>query len=205
MFRWDDRLGRYRGSDGKIVAESRIRLAVDAIADAASDRMADLSERLRAGDISLADWQREMMRTIKTAHVASGVAAQGGRAQMDQAAYGYLGRAIRDQYAYLRNMADGIASGTVPLDGRLIARAGMYGQHARVVYENVRARDARARGYSQERNVLHAQESCSQCVGLARIGWVEIGTLPPIGSRRCLARCRCTIARRRSMTAVEAA
>ena len=205
-YRWDASLGRYRdAASGRLVAEGRVRLAIDAVADAASDRLADLTERLVRGDISLARWQAESMRVIKVSHVASGVAAAGGKAQMGPSEYGFLGSEIRAQYAYLRGFAGQIASGAVPLDGRLIARAGMYGQHARVTYEAVRAKDARRYGYVQERNVLHANESCGQCRHLASLGWVDVGALPPIGSRTCLARCRCTITRRKEIAVAQPA
>lgn len=191
--------GRYRDTDsGRLVSERAIRAQIDAIADTASDRLADLTAHLLRGAIPLAEWQREAMAVIKVSHVAAGVVAQGGKLQMTQAHYGFLGRAIRDQYAYLRDLANGIADGSVQLDGRLISRAGMYGQHARVMYEDVRRRDALSRGLDEERSVLHASESCASCRAQAAIGWVPTGTLVPIGSRTCLARCRCTVERRRA-------
>jgi hypothetical protein len=195
---YDRRLGRYRDDVGRLVSDSRIRLAVDAVADAASDRMADVTERLITGDVTLARWQTGMLAVIKHSHIAAGVVAQGGRAQMTPSTYGYLGSEIRAQYAYLRAFGAQIAAETVPLDRRLVSRAGMYGQHARVTYESIRARDAAARGYVQERNILHAKESCDQCITLTQRGWVPTGSLPPIGARSCLARCRCTISRRKT-------
>lgn len=198
-FLFDVATGRYRDtSTGRLVSERLIRAQIDTLADAASDRLADLTERLLRGAIPLADWQRQSMVVIKTAHVAAGVVAQGGKLQMTASHYGFLGRQIRDQYAYLRDMANGIADGSVPLDGRLVSRAGMYGQSARVLYEAVQAREATGRGYDEERSVLHADESCAACRAQASLGWVATGTLVPIGSRTCLSRCRCTIARRRA-------
>lgn len=205
-YRWDENLGRYRDADtGRLVSEALVRLAVDAVADAASDRLADLTERLVRGELRLAEWQVESMRVIKTSHVAAGVAAHGGKTQMTPAAYGFLGSEIREQYRYLRDFARDLEAGTVPLDGRLVARAGMYGQHARVTYEAVRTKDARQYGYVQERNILHASESCSECRDLSARGWVDVGSLPPVGSRRCLSRCRCTVTRRKTIALVEAA
>lgn len=55
-----------------------------------------------------------------------------------------------------------------------------------------------------EETVLHASENCAQCVGLSGLGWVDVGSLPPIGSRRCLSRCRCTISRRKTLAIMEA-
>lgn len=202
-FRWDDNLGRYRDTEtGRLVAEAKVRLAVDAVADAASDRLADLTVRMIRGDLLLADWQAQSMAVIKTSHVAAGVAAQGGTAQMTPSAYGFLGSEIKAQYAYLRAFANDIGSGLLPLDGRLIARADMYGQHARATFEAVRARDAATYGYDEERSLLHSGDPCGQCPDQAALGWVPLGTLIPIGQRTCLSRCRCTISRRRSSEAV---
>jgi len=204
-FAFDTGRGRYRDTaTGRLVSEGRVRLAVDAVADLASERMADLTERLLSGEVTLARWQAGMLETIKASHLAAGVAAAGGRAQMTPSQYGFLGSEIRAQYGYLRTFGAQLAAEAVPLDRRLIARAGMYGQHARVTYEAVRRRDQAGRGYRFERNMRHAKESCGQCVTLSARGWVEIGTLPPIGSRTCLARCRCTISYRKAPVEVAA-
>jgi hypothetical protein len=71
-----------------------------------------------------------------------------------------------------------------------------YAQAGAVTYEAIQAREAASRGQTEERNVLHAAESCSQCRTLAAAGWVALGTLPPVGARICRGQCRCTIARR---------
>jgi hypothetical protein len=122
---------------------------------------------------------------------------------MTSSHYGYLGHQIRDQYAYLRDFANGIADGSVPLDGRLIARAGMYGQAARTTFNAVIARDQPARGYVAERNVLGSAEHCAACESESARGWVPIGSLSIPGTRTCLGRCHCRIAY--SMVAAEAA
>lgn len=204
-YTFDAGRGRYRDtSSGRFVAEGRVRLGVDAVADLASERLADLTERLIAGNLSLSSWQAQSMAIVKASHLAAGVVAGGGIAQMTPSAYGFLGSEIRAQYGYLAQFAARLSAGALPLDARLVARAGMYGQHARVTYEAVRRRDQRARGYRFEKNILHAQESCQQCRGCSALGWVEIGRLPPIGSRSCLARCRCTISYRKAPVEVAA-
>lgn len=202
-FTFSPSTGRYRVADsGRLVSESAVRAEIDRLADAASGRLAVLTERLRAGDVTLADWQSQALGVIKQGHVAAGMIAQGGKAQMTPSAFGFLGHQIRGEYGHLRDLANGIADGSVPLDGRLVARAGMYGQAARTTYETVRARHAAGRGFTEEKNTLHASESCTQCSDLSRQDWVPLGTLPPIGSRTCLTRCRCTISRRRTEPAL---
>lgn len=202
---YDLRAGRYRGEDGRFVAQSAIRGAVDDLADLSSERMATLTAELQAGTLSLADWQQRMMAEIKSAHVASAVAAHGGREQMSRSDWGFVGRQIRDQYGYLRQFAQQITDGTQPLDGRLPARARLYGQASRSTYEAVRRRDERNRGMTEERNVLHGRDHCSLCPSLSARGWVPIGTLPPVGSRPCGQNDRCTISYRVAPAAEQAA
>lgn len=200
-FLFDAAIGRYRDTDsGRLIPESRVRLAVDQVADLASKRLAALSQRVLTGELRLSEWQLEAMRVVKTANVAAGVIARGGKARMTPSDWGYLGRRIRDEYAYLRGMASDVESGAQVLDGRFPARSRLYGQGARVTFEAVRSRDAAGYGYQQERSVLHPAEHCAGCIGEAARGWVDVGTLIPIGSRTCLSNCRCTIARRRTRT-----
>jgi hypothetical protein len=196
-FLFDAATGRYRDSDtGRLVSEARVRLAVDAAADTASEHLAHLSARLLSGELRLSEWQMEAMRTIRLGHVAAGVVAHGGRAKMTPADWGFIGRRIRDEYGYLRDFANGIEAGAVPLDGRIAARAALYGQGIRPTFEAMRSRDAAGYGYQAERSVMHPAEHCSECVNEAGRGWVELGSIVPIGSRQCLANCHCTIARR---------
>jgi hypothetical protein len=192
-FRFSSSTGHYRDVDGRLVSFRSVRDAVDRTVDLASDRLAALAERLRAGSITLADWQRESMLVIKDVHVATGMAAHGGLAAMDQATWGAIGHRVRDEYAYLRGMARQIESGQQPLDGRLVARARLYGQAGRVTFSVITARDQRARGATFERSILSSAEHCEDCRNQASLGWVAIGTLIPLGARACRSNDRCRI------------
>lgn len=200
---WDDRQGRYRDLRGRYVSESVVRRVVDQVADAASERMAEASLRLLAGDTSLGSWMLEMQQAIKLAHGAASVLAHGGAAQMTFSRWGALGPVVRSEYGYLRQFAEQIADGRQPLNGSLTSRARQYGQASRVTFERTRQRDQQQRGYQSERNVLHAGESCSECKAQSARGWVPIGSLVPVGRRICRAQCRCSVSYRRE--AAEAA
>jgi len=198
VFNHDPRTGTYRNvTTGRFISNAEVRAVVDVLADNAAIHNHILTQALRNDQITLAEWQTRMLANIKASHVAAGVAAHGGRGAMTPADWGFIGHEIRGQYGYLRDFANGIAAGTIPLDGRLPVRAAMYGSHSRVMFETVRARDDASRGYDEERNYLHADESCPDCTALSG-QWVPLGTLTPIGMRQCLANCKCTIARRKS-------
>ena len=189
---------RYRDERAnRLIPRSDVRQGVDRLADLVSDELGHLTERMLDGDLTLAEWQAGAMGLIKAGHVAAAVVAKGGQAQMTPSDWGRVGRVIRDEYAYLRRFASAVERAPPPSDAQIAARARLYGQGVRSTYEAVRAREDKLNGYDQERNVLdRAAESCEMCVELSALGWVRLGTLPPIGSRTCLMNCRCTIERR---------
>jgi hypothetical protein len=178
-YRWDSVSRRFRAPDGRYVSAATVRGQLDAVLDGISAEMRGLSAQLRAGEISLSQWQTGMMGKIKEAHLTAAVAERGGWAQMTQADFGRVGRAIRDEYGYLRNFAADIASGKVPLDGRLDARAALYGQAGRSTYHRLERQDEMIRGMTQERRVLGMADHCEDCIDYAGRGWQPIGTLPP--------------------------
>jgi len=194
-FGYDRNSQRYRDlSTGRFVSERSVRDGVDRVADLTARRLGDLSARFRSGDLTASAWQSEMLAAIKEAHVASALAAYGGRDAMTPERWGFVGYQIRVQYQYARQFAADVMSGRQRQNGRMDARARMYGQAARSTYENIRRRESGTAGLRYERNVLHASESCGGCLNASEQGWVPIGTLPPVGSRTCRGNCRCTLA-----------
>lgn len=199
MFTFDPASQRYRNArTGQFVSEARIHEAVVKATEASAANVKTITEQLRLGQITLADWQTAMAAEIKQAHLASVMLANGGRQQMTQASFGYAGRLIRTQYEYLRTFAEEVASGKQRLDGTLNRRAGMYVDAARGTFYQAKERQARLMGHDEERNVLGVADHCDGCVGETARGWVKIGELVPIGQRECRTNCRCRITTRRA-------
>lgn len=194
VFRYDPRTLRYHdASTGRMVSEARVRAGVDAMADVSSDKLAAIADRLRSGGVTLAEWETQTRQIIKDAHVAAGVAAKGGREMMAPADWLVIAREVKTEYAFLHGMADDIASGKQPMDGRLTARAMQYGQASRATHAAMTGRERRNSGYRFERNVLSAG-ACSGCQAESARGLVPIGELIPVGSRLpCRVNCRCRI------------
>lgn len=198
-FGWNERLGRYIDSSGKMVSFSAVRDELEHVIDAASDRMAALSLSLQQGNISLAEWQSGMMENIKIAHVASTASANGGWAQMSQSDWGFTGSLIKPQYQYLQNFVEQIADGSQALDGRLLVRTDMYGDAARGSFEEMRRRyEKLSNGMEEGRRVLGESDHCEDCLDYASEGWMPIDDVPAIGDSVCKVNCHCTIEYRRS-------
>ena len=191
--------GRYRDrATGRFVKELQVRADLDKYIDAKNTRLDALANQLRNREISLADWQLQMRNEMRMMHNNAAMVAKGGKAQMTQADWGRTGRELRSQYEYLDKWAADIASGKVPLDGRLAQRAKLYGQAARGTYEQSRRAQAADKGNEEEQRILHAAESCVDCIQYAALGWQPIGSLPKIGDSQCRSRCRCTFSYRAS-------
>lgn len=155
--------------------------------------MRTLSNELAANRITIQWWQREMRTALKNAHIYSAAAARGGFAQMGNAEYGQVGQRLRQQYRYLDRFAREIEEG-LPLDGRFMSRTELYAQSGRATFHEHDAEVQADAGMEFERSIISSgADNCQGCVDEAERGWVEIGSLRPIGTRDCLSRCLCTM------------
>ena len=127
-----------------------------------------LAGRLRAGELSLADWQREMKRMVKDLQVTSAVAANGGNwGAMTAADWGRAGRACRDQYGYLARFAKDVQ------------------ERAEKGLELTAAIDTRAKLYAGAgRKTFHSALGKTE-------GWPDLPAMPGDGSSECLGNCKC--------------
>lgn len=196
-FTWNERSQRYRNSaTGRFVPRSQVRAALDIALDRSRNEVARVSRELVNGRLSLADWQLQVAREIKNMHLAGAALAKGGWAQMTASDFGRVGAICKREYGFLATFAQQIKSGEQRLDGSLVARANLYAQAPRGTYHAIEERGMMAQGKTECRNELGPADHCEGCLAETAKGWVIIGELTPIGSRQCLANCRCSLSYR---------
>jgi hypothetical protein len=195
---WVENANRYRDqATGRFVSRKVVVRELNKVVLQSGDTMKGITQSLVDGNISLPEWQSAMEKEIKIINRMTGAAARGGFDQMSQSDWGHVGAETKRQYKFLRDFAADIASGKQPLNGRAVQRAGLYGEAGRGTYQEVTRRQAKKKGFTEERRVLgpteHCQPSSSKpgCAELAAKGWQPIGTLPRIGAATCVTHCAC--------------
>ena len=210
-YTFDERLnngrGAYRDQRGRIVSQNAVRTALDRYVDNAVEDARKIGGLLRGGQINVKEWEFAMRQHIKNVHIVAAVSAEGGRDQMTFSKWGRVGQRIKEQYnKYLAPFAQQIADGKIPLDGRFLVRSQLYTEAAITTHDIFNRANMERAGYDEEANELDpGARHCSgigSCEGETDRGWVPIGSLIPIGQRKCLGRCRCTVNYRNSETGV---
>lgn len=194
-FSFDPVALRYRDLDtGRLVPDGQVRRALDQVIDAQTTAMRALTQQLLDGTLALATWQLLLMQQIKQTHLVALAVAHGGWTQLGQADFGWVGSQIKPQYQYLVKFSIEISTGKQALDGTVLARAALYAQAARATHREAERRLASEQGMMAEKNVLGPADHCrgnESCLAETAKGWMPIGTLIPVGSRRCKVNCRC--------------
>lgn len=145
------------------------------------------------GTVSVPEWAVTMRENMKMVHVSLAQLAHGGKAQMGPRQLGQLGAVVRRQNEFLRSFVLEVESGSLKLDGSVRNRAKMYADAGWGTYEGSIKERERNAGMAEERSFLEpGADHCEECPDEAGKGWSQIGSLIPVGSRTCLARCRCS-------------
>jgi hypothetical protein len=194
-YRWNPTAQRYIDARGRFVAQAVLRKEIDGALASATIRVRTLAEQLRAGQITVEEWELAMRGMAKEVHLYNAAAARGGWAQLGDDDYGRVGRIVRDEYAWIRNFRTEIEDG-YPLDGRFLRRVELYAQAGRETFHKVERQVQLEQGNTLERSILGAADHCEgegSCVEQAARGWVLVGQLIAIGQRLCGRRCKCSI------------
>lgn len=190
---WATQAARYRDPEtGRFISRAQVRDVLDRIIGASQTRIRNASNELRAGRLDLGAWDAMMRREIKRTQLSAEALARGGWNQLTANDFGRVGSRVKTQYRYLENFLDELRSG-MRTDGRMMQRAEMYAGAARGSFHKSQQLLLSSLGYTHERNLLGRAEHCPTCLDMSALGWVEIGTLIPIGERDCLTACRCDL------------
>jgi hypothetical protein len=200
LFLWDAKRGKFISTKtGRVIRADTLRKWVIAAADKYEERLAKLAEKLAPGPIAAAgqitqrEFQVTMQKEIANAESAMASSAIGGLKQMKAPEWNRVALQIRKQQVSLMGFGKDIVQ-TKLSPAQIAARARLYARAIYATHMNEMTENKRGMGARYARRILHQGAiHCEDCPDLAKLGWVPIDDLVPIGDTACIVNCRCAI------------
>ncbi len=183
---------RYRYKDsGKFVGKKAVEnLTVKAIVQVEND-LRTITDLLIEGKIEVKAWESASQAALKNLHTWNYLLGAGGEKQMTQSDYGALGQKLKQEYGYLRELAQELIRGELS-EAQLRARMAQYASSGGTTHELARAKNHKKAGYLWEKRLRTKINSCESCYTYAEMGWQPIATLPEAGQKcECRSNCGC--------------
>lgn len=189
---------RYRDTQtGRFVARSRIVDLLEQQVNRAEERLSNIVQGLANGELAPGYAQTLMRDEVRRLALQNAALGAGGWDYLDFQDYGRLGRQLRDTYQRVTRLMEDVQDERATLPQALNRVAGHVLSARFLFFATEREALRRSDRRFEERRVLHARESCGDCINYARMGWQPAGTLPlPGEGAKCGAYCRCSIERR---------
>lgn len=190
---------KFRNGSQRSIPVASIKLDINRFALGVQLEQRNLMTQMMDTKITPQQWYDESARLMKLSYRAAVDVARGTNQEMSEDEKKRWLLLALLLFLLLNNTADGLVNGTIPFDLRLPIYAGLRGGALRSLFENWRLRSARIAGYTEGRRVLGVAEHCEPskdrpgCVELAKLGWMPIEQVVPIGDATCLDNCKCTI------------
>ena len=186
--------------NGEPVSSRQVKQILDAIQGQLGSKLEQITERLLANEITLAQWELATAEAIKDESIVAALLALGGLAALltlgSRSSYVWtaVGEHVRSQVNGVVRVANTIAKG-----GRTPAQLRAYARYkaGSVVGAYNRARKSVfiASGFNEARRFLDpTAQHCPDCPAYENPDWAPIADIIPVGHAcRCNGRCRCRV------------
>lgn len=185
---WDARIQGYRDRDRpeRVLSALALKQALERRMEDHRETILGAMDRMLADEITPRDAQVRVAESLKTVHLQARMLAVGGVVGMAFAHMAGVGALLRYDTDQLARFGQAIARGEKTAAG-IRAQIAMYGQaNIRREYERGRIGSMKDAGYGLERRVYGStKDHCSGCAYEQGLGWVQIGSLAPIGGHEC--------------------
>ena len=197
-YQFDRTVARFRDtSRGQFVSRQRIAQLMEQSVNTAEDRLGQIIQGVFANEIAPANAQLLMRDELRRLTLVNNALGKGGLDRLDFRDYGRAGRQLRDSYQRMTNLITDIDRGRVSLPQALNRIEGYVLDARRQFFAAGREAAQQSGAVFEDRRILHARESCIDCVRYAQLGWQPAGTLPLPGERsRCGSYCHCSMEQR---------
>lgn len=200
---YDPRLSQYKDKQtGKIVSKAKILKLFDNEKARLETRLVKLSSQLERGDLTIAQWQRQITQELKQSHIRMGLLAGGGtNVPYTRKLYGAIGNNLKKQQEFLVQFRRDIQKGKYKDNPeKLKWRARLYADSIRESFNDGERIARNQEGFDLAKRILDAGANhCDDCRRYANRGWVPLNeVVRPKTNCECKWRCRCFLAWKRS-------
>ena len=190
-YTYDRNTQRYRSANGKFLSAAKVKTITEETIAFSTSRVQAIGDDLISDKISLREWAYTTAKELKTLHLQQYMLGRGGAAAMTNRDNGLVGATLKDEYKFLKQFQRDIKKGDLSIE-QFKARLDLYVASSQSSYEMGRRESHKADGFTLEKRIKTAAESCADCIGYAAQSWQPIGTLPSIGADcQCKANCKC--------------
>lgn len=193
-FEYSQGTSRYRDqSTGRFVARADIMDLLETQTGGLERRLGGLTQAMHEGSLAPGYWADQVRTELRRAHLQERALGAGGWDRLTQSDFGATGRKLRDDYARIVNLAQGIQDGTVSLPQAMTRIQGYAGNARLEFYEAQRQQVQVTLGETLLMiRDLGASEHCQDCIGYYAQGWAY--SLPnPCEGSQCGTHCRCDL------------
>lgn len=184
---FDKATGQYYNGE-KLVSRTTVLGELDKLIEKASKQSDALIEKLRAGQISLGEWQAQMMRLISDAHHTAEAIGAGGLKAVEDYVRKQTELSIQHQAELLNRYSTRIEAGVAPIHK---GWARQYVRSSRTSFYNAELLRLQENGDNVIiRWIRTAKESCPGCIEASKQSYYP-SDCPEIGSHQCGNNCRC--------------
>ena len=201
-FEFDPKSQRYRvtkgAGKGSFISYEAVQSLTESYIEQSKVELDDITDQLLSGEISVGEWEQEMILELRDAHTNSYALGHGGIGRLGDRQIDRIADMVEAEAVYLRGFSEDILAGNLS-EAQIRDRASMYVEGIYKSFELGREDAHNDAGFDEEKRVRNATESCDDCIEYEALGWQPIGTLPSIGAQcACRSRCRCHKEFRRS-------
>ncbi len=164
-FVWIRDRNQYRSTTtGRYVSQDDVIAHVESIIDWGSGESGSFVTQFINGAISPADFGSLLKEQLKLSYLQQGILGKGGRDQMDQSDYGWIGHKLRDEYGLIDLFVGDIENLS---EAQIRARAAQYFQATRSAYER-----GYVRAWGMPDLPAYPGDGTSLCVNGCKCRWI---------------------------------
>lgn len=186
----------YYKSNGKPVADRRIKELLAALILAGSVRLGELTTAFVEGRLAPSVWVEQTNTDLLRQHLILAALGAGGWAQLTEDDYARVQSRMDEDRKKVAGTASDVLLGTATLAVAL-ARINTYIGDARTQFYDAQRRRIQRSASNMvllERRILGNAQHCHDCIIYYNMGWQHVGTLPIPGMDSiCGGNCRCDL------------